>query len=395
MQDSGEVSLNRRELLKTGTAALAGLAMLRAAEGQGAVAPTQQGEKQIQTSIEGRIGPNPPTYNADRTEILFTVLNVTTEVRVSFAVDPADTSLPVFFRPVTEPGATPPVTPGPARPRRIRIPSSPVMWLTPDQFTNQDQLDGRDEKGFVNASVVVTGLYDLDRKTLIAHFVDVIPEENVIVGPLTANPAAGPLTVCGVPVQLSTDSRYSAQLDAQQKPVYLNLTWFPVVASSLVPSTVNPQVGVATVEGYASANAFIAQRFVAGEEGTMAFNPKLDPRLSVDRFLIRDDDSTFSIEGRGGVTVAHLNKKVNPSLTISRIDIDQTGAESRTKIGVAIFDIKRKGKFTAEWRLKRTPITKVGDGVEATPPEKVVIEMRIPLTGTTVEVICATDIREA
>lgn len=393
-QAAGELSLNRRDLLKTGTAALAGLAALQGQAVQAAsTPPTHQSPRQVQANIEGRIETAPTVgQDANGHFVSFQTLGKTLVVR--FPLNPQNHDIPLFFDPVVAPGDPPPTQPVP-RPRRIRIPASPVLWLTPEQFVDTARLPGRAEAGFVGASVVATGVYDLDKGWFEANFLDVIPNETVIVGPLTANGTAGPLAVCGVPISLSQDPRYPAERNAQGQPVYLNSTWFPIQTINLRVN--DPNVGPTAVDGYAVAGKLITQKFVSGEDGVLTFNPAANPRVSVDRIKIRDDGSSFSIEGRGGVTTAHLPAGTIPSLNVFRIDIDINGKESRRTLNLPIADIKTVGPNLARWRLKRAVIPK-GAGVTRTPPEKVAIVMTgraDPQTGHDVEVICATDIREA
>jgi len=393
-QDHGKGPLNRRDLLKTGTVALASWTVLQGQAGQAASpVPSPQLPSQVQANMEGRIE-TPPLIGQDANGHFLSFRTLGKTLLVRFALNPQNHDIPLFFDPVVAPGDPPP-TQRVARPRRIRIPASPVLWLTPEQFVDPKKLPGRAEAGFVGASVVATGVYDLAKGWFEAHFLDVIPNETVIVGPLTAHGAPGPVAVCGVPIELSADPRYPAERDPQGQPVYLNSTWFPIQTTNLRVN--DPLVGPTAVDGYAVAGKLITQKFVSGEDGVLTFDPAASPRVSVDRIKIRDDGASFSIEGRGGVTVAHVPAGTTPSLNVFRIDIDADGNESRRTLNLPIADIKTVGPNLARWRLKRAVIPK-SSGVTRTPPEKVAIVMtgrKDPQTGRDVEVVCATDIREA
>ncbi len=415
MGQPGKLVVNRRQLL-TGTAASAAYAYASAFFTGSTQAALIQRPSMLDVTLEGRIEEisRQVLSFAGLTVIEFQVMGR----KIWFPCRQFDPYIPEFFPyPVIETGdmfPAPGVPSHPMMPCRIRLATSPVGFLTPQQFLDTTVFQGRQESGFVGSQVTVSGFFDVDKPdgAILAYGLDVFPEETVIVGPLTGN-AETPngVTVCGIPIQLQSDKRLIPDCVEGQIPVFLNDHYLPMkISSARLPKAAPTGMaagelpGNTAVEGYYGQGFFHATRFVAGNPGELLPGTP-DRMISVDRVRIRDlGNNRFQIEARGGLAWRGLLPGATPpSISIYRIDIDETGKRRARRKIANVADIRVDVPGMARWRIQKGQFPLLPEDPAAgpsgawlrTPPERVIIELSGPAGQAPVSVECATDWRGA
>ncbi|MFM7166741.1 MAG: hypothetical protein ACKO3T_16000 [Planctomycetaceae bacterium] len=413
MGQPGKLVVNRRQLL-TGTAASAAYAAASAFFSGSAQAALIQKPSMLAVTLEGRIDDiNRQLLTSDgRQSIEFTVMGR----KVRFPFRQFKPFIPDFFPyPVIETGdvfPAPGAPPHPMMPCRIRLATSPVGFLTPEQFLESGKFPGRGQAGFAGSQVTVSGFWDVEdpEEPILAYGLDVFPEETVIVGPLTGNAAAANgVTVCQIPIQLQTDERLIPDAVSGQKLTYLNDHYLPMnISSARLPKAAPTGMaagdlpGDTAVEGYYGEGVFHATRFVAGNAGELLPGTP-DRMISVDRVRIRDlGNNRFQIEARGGLAWRGLLPGATPpSISIYRIDIEQDGTRRPRRKIANVADIRIDVTGMALWRIQKGQFPLLPEDPAAgptgswlrTPPERVLIEMSGPPGQAPVSVECGTDWR--
>lgn len=404
-----EFGVHRREVL-TNVAASAVFAAAAGFFSRSASAAVTQQPAMLDVTLEGRIEDREialVSHSGGLQTVQFHVMGK----EVHFPYKQLDPFIPEFFSyPITETGDLFPAAGAPPRPTmpcRIRLATSPVGFLTPKDLINTSSFLGRDSVGFQGSQVTVSGFFDLRAPNrILAYGIDIFPEETVIVGPLTGNAEVpGGVTVCGVPVQLQTDSRLipDSVLPGQLK--YLNDHYLPMkISSARLPQAAPTGMvggelpGNTAVEGYFAKGVFYASRFVAGNAGELIDGAPAR-QISVDRVRIRDlGNGSFQIEARGGLAWSGLLPGATPpSVRIYRIDIDEVGNRRDRVLIANVADIRIDANGMALWRIQKGPFSASSNspGWLRTPPERVMIEMSGPAGEPPVSIECGTDWRPA
>ena len=406
MGQSGKLVVNRRQLL-AGTATSAAYLAASSFFSGSAQAALIQKPSMLDVTLEGRIediNANVVT-DAGRMFMEFTVMGR----KVRFPFRQLEPYIPEFFPyPIIETGDIFPAAGAPPRPMmpcRIRLATSPVGFLTPQQFLTKETFTGRERPGFLDSQVTVSGFMDLANSSeIVAYGLDVFPEEAVIVGPLTGNAEAqNGVTVCGIPIQLQSNAILIPDVLPRQKSAYLNNHYLPMkISSAQLPQAAPTGIvggelpGNTAVEGYYGQGVFHATRFVAGNAGELIDGAPAR-QISVDRVRIRDlGNGSFQIEARGGLAWRGLLPGATPpSIRIYRTDIDEDGKHRDRVLIANVADIRIDANGMALWRIQKGSFSasSTSPGWLRTPPERVVIEMSGPAGELPVTVECSTDWR--
>jgi len=407
MNRPGQIVVNRRQAL-TAAAASAAFSATAGFFSRSAQAAVTQQPTMLDVTLEGRIQDSDialVSHSGGLQTVRFQVMGK----EVHFPYKQLNPFIPEFFSyPVIETGDLFPAAGAPPRPTmpcRIRLATSPVGFLTPEDLLKNAAFPGRDAAGFKGSQVTVSGFFDLrDPARILAYGVDIFPEETVIVGPLTGNAEVpGGVTVCGIPIQLQTDSRLIPDSVPPGQLTYLNDHYLPMrISTARLPQAAPTGMvggelpGNTAVEGYFGKDVFYASRFVAGNAGQLTAGVP-SRQISVDRVRIGDlGNGSFQIEARGGLAWSGLLPGATaPSISIYRIDIDETG-KRRQRVRIAnVADIRVDVTGMALWRIQKGQFSAGSTAAPwlRTPPERVIIEMSGPAGEPAVSIECGTDWR--
>lgn len=197
--------------------------------------------------------------------------------------------------------------------REVRIGSAvsvrtPTTTLTLAQLLNPAPLPGRAQAGFLGATAVVIGEFDVTSAKVLASDVFVEPAENVMGGVVTAI-AQGLVTVNGARVRMLADLRLPSR-----PPV--NPLGFAIDPGS---ATVGAP---AVAEGYWDGIEFRAYALeIGGKTRLVDLRPQLVVERATARELGPDNQRGDELEVRGAVTMLHVTRgTTTQAIAISRVD---------------------------------------------------------------------------
>lgn len=255
--------------------------------------------------------------------------------------------------------------------------TTPTATLTLAQLTSTATLPGRTQAGFVGGTAIVQGTWNAVTASVDATEVFIEPAENILLGVVTANGAAG-LFINGVPISpLPTTEARMPSIPTR-------------TAEGIEIFTASIPVGTpASAEGYFVAGKFYSF-FIEADRGTPVSQL---PQVTIARAQVRErtpnNQRGDEVEVRGAVTTTHTTGTVNQTVRVFRVDTIN-GVRTETSLGtaVAVPDPLTPGVATYTFRVT-TPTTT--NAVLGTAPSRVKV-VNISITANPPSIEAATEV---
>lgn len=185
---------------------------------------------------------------------------------------------------------------------------TPTTTLTLAQLVSPAPLPGRAQAGFLGATAVITGEFDVTAAKILAHDVFIEPAENVMGGVVTAV-VQGLVWVNGARVLMLTDPRLPARPPVDP----LGFAIDPGSATVGAP---------AVAEGYWDGVEFRAHALeIGGKTRLVDLRPQLVVERATARELGPNAQRGDELEVRGAVTMLHVTRgTTTQAIAVSRVD---------------------------------------------------------------------------